>query len=224
MSRRKKQRAVGRAADPLLCGEYGNFTLTWDDTASIPPINDSLQAPTVTNPYHHLFFARGYVYIPTGLLPYSPISEPNVAMFLPISGLVPNAPFAGSVLPGEIGARARASVDAYWFQGYGAWFGCIQLGITRCLLQITGYQWDANMQQEVIAVRQNVSLPRCIAFINCQLTRVDFSEGFRNLSGIQFEMYLGGTGLPAIFIMDSLDLGWYNNSCSAGLLRIGHRK
>jgi hypothetical protein len=212
------------SSNPQYCGEYGNFTLTWDDTASIPPINNTLLAPTVTNPYHHLFFAKGYVYIPTGFLPYPPISPPNVAMFLPIAGLVPNMPFAGSVLGGEIGAGGRMMVDAYWFHAYAAHFGCIQLGITRCLLQISGYQYNAATGDEVLAARMNVSLPRCVAFINCRLTRVDFTPQFRNLSGIQFEMFSGGVGLPMAFIMDSLDLAWYNNSCSAGILRIGHRK
>ncbi|KAF2201213.1 hypothetical protein GQ43DRAFT_480912 [Delitschia confertaspora ATCC 74209] len=216
------RRQAEPSTNPLRCGEYGNFTLNWDETPQLRPVNDTLSAPTVTNPYHHLFFANGYVYIPTGFLPFPPVSPPNIAMFLPISGWLPNQPFAGTVLAGEIGAGPRASVDAYWFHAYAGHFGCLQLGITRCVLQISGLQWSPTQGAEVVTAQMSVELPRCIAFINCQLTRVDFTPEFRNLSGIQFEMFTGGLRIPTVFIQDSLELAWYNDTCSAGILRIGH--
>ncbi|KAF2195390.1 hypothetical protein K469DRAFT_698981 [Zopfia rhizophila CBS 207.26] len=100
------------AAEPISCGEYGNFTLTFDDSASGQPKDGTLAVNGMANPYHHLLYTNGYAYVPDAWEPYPAISQPNVAMFLPIGRLLPNTPFAGTLLPGEIGARHRASVDA----------------------------------------------------------------------------------------------------------------
>jgi hypothetical protein len=144
-------------------------------------------------------------------------------MFFPGPALLPNEPFAGDVLPGEIGAGPRASVNAYWFDAYSAFFGCDDDGPTDCVMQISGYQYDASTDKEVLAAQENATIPTCPGFKNCHLTPVSFSDQFRNLSGIQFEAFINGTG-PKIFMMDSLAMGWVNNTCSAGILRIGNRK
>lgn len=175
------------------------------------------------NPYHHLFYANGFTYVPDKWEPYPAISQPNVAMFLPLgSSLLPNSPFAGTLLPGELGAGPRASVDAYWFDAYGGYFGCALNGVTPCTLRISGYRWDATQGQEVVAAEQNVTIPPCWGYIKCKLVRVDFDARFRGLSGIQFNAYTRLLGIPQIFFMDALQLAWWNNTCSAGILRIGH--
>jgi hypothetical protein len=212
------------AAEATLCGEYGKFTLNFDDTTVGAEDNDLLPINGMTNPYHHLFYANGFTYVPDKWEPYPAVSQPNIAMFLPLGGsLLPNTPFAGSMLPGEIGAGPRAQVSAYWFNAYSGFFGCALNGITPCTLRISGYRYDATLKQEVVAVEQNVTLSPCWGYIGCRLTQVNFTSEFRALSGIQFNAYTYNLGIPEIYMMDDLGLEWYNNTCAAGILRIGHR-
>lgn len=210
--------------EPLLCGESGNFTLTFDDTVVGNDDDLLLVANGMTNPYHHLFYANGFTYVPDKWEPYPAISQPNVAMFLPLTGrLLPNTPFAGTLLPGELGAGPRASVNAYWFNAYSGYFGCALNGLTACILRISGYRYDEILREEVLVVEQNASIPACWGYINCRLTQIFFNEQFRALSGIQFNAYTWGLGIPQVHMMDDVQMEWYNNTCSAGILRIGHR-
>ncbi|KAF2878083.1 hypothetical protein BDV95DRAFT_479548, partial [Massariosphaeria phaeospora] len=209
---------------PTLCGESGNFTLTFDDVTVAPVDRGHLTINSLNNPYHHLFYANGFTYVPDRWEPYPAISQPNVAMFLPLSGaLLPNNAFAGTLLPGELGAGPRASVNAYWFSAHSAYFGCALNGLTACTLRISGYRYDSTLRQEVLVAEQNATLPPCWGYINCRLTRVVFSERFQALSGIQFNAYTANLGIPQMYMLDSLQMAWYNNSCAAGVLRIGHR-
>jgi hypothetical protein len=209
---------------PTSCGESGNFTLNFDDTV-VGPNEDLLPVVNgLASPYHHLFYANGYTYVPDKWEPYPSVSQPNVAMFLPLAGrLLPSQPFVGTLLPGEIGAGPRASVSAYWFNAYSGYFGCALSGLTPCSLRISGYRYDSILKEEVLAVEQNVILPACWGYINCRLTQVSFNDQFRGLSGIQFNAYTAGLGIPQVHMMDDLQMEWYNNTCSAGILRIGHR-
>ncbi|KAF2735383.1 hypothetical protein EJ04DRAFT_400064, partial [Polyplosphaeria fusca] len=209
---------------PPKCGEYGNFTLTFDDAATGSSNSSNLLPVTgMTNPYHHLFYANGFVYLPDKWEPFPAISQPNVAMYLPIrAALLPSKPFAGSMLAGEIGAGPRASVDAYWFHAYAGYFGCALNGITPCTLYISGYRYDPLLRKEVVVAQQNATIPACYLYIGCKMTRVDFGEKFRGLSGIQFNAYTYNLGIPQSYMMDSLEMEWANSSCAAGILRIGH--
>ncbi|KAH9861508.1 hypothetical protein J1614_011255 [Plenodomus biglobosus] len=209
--------------EPTLCGESGNFTLTFDDTVVGNDDNLLLVANGMKNPYHHLFYANGFTYVPDKWEPFPAISQPNVAMFLPLTGrLFPNMPFAGTLLPGEIGAGPRASVNAYWFNAYSAYFGCALNGLTPCTLRISGYRYDTVLKEEVLVVEQNATIAACWGYINCRLTEVFFNDQFRALSGIQFNAYTYNLGIPQVHMMDDLQMEWYNNTCSAGILRIGH--
>ncbi|OAL51878.1 hypothetical protein IQ07DRAFT_506677 [Pyrenochaeta sp. DS3sAY3a] len=210
--------------EPTWCGEAGNFTLTFDDTVVGGDDALPLVASAMKNPYHHLFYANGFTYVPDKWEPFPAVSQPNVAMFLPLTGrLFPNTPFAGTLLPGELGAGPRASVDAYWFNAYSGFFGCALNGITPCTLRISGYRYDAVLKEEVLVVAQNATIPPCWGYIKCRLTEVLFSEGFRGLSGIQFNAYTYNLGIPQVYMMDDLHMEWYNSSCTAGILRMGHR-
>lgn len=211
------------AAEPTSCGESGNFTLNFDDTTVSGGDGGILPVSGLKNPYHHLFYANGFTYMPDKWEPYPAVSQPNVAVFLPIgTSLLPASPFAGTLLPGELGAGPRASVDAYWFNAYSGFFGCALNGVTPCALRISGYRYDSTLKQEVLAVEQNVTIPPCWGYINCKMTQVAFNPNFRELSGIQFNAFTNKLGIPQMFMMDDLQLEWYNNSCSAGILRIGH--
>jgi hypothetical protein len=212
------------APGPTSCGESGNFTLDFDDTVVGPGDNTVLSVNGLRNPYHHLFYANGYTDVPDKWEPYPAISQPNVAMFLPLTGrLFASQPFVGSLLPGEIGAGPRASVSAYWFNAYSGFFGCALNGITPCLLRISGFRYDNVLKEEVLVAEQNVTIPACWGYIGCRLKQVLFHDEFRALSGIQFNAFTAGLGIPQVHMMDDLQMEWYNNTCSAGILRIGHR-
>jgi hypothetical protein len=208
---------------PTSCGESGNFTLNFDDTTVGPTADNVLTVKGLRNPYHHLFYANGYTDVPDKWEPYPAISQPNIAMFLPLSGrLLPNQPFTGFLLPGELGAGPRASVSAYWFNAYSGYFGCALNGITPCLLRISGYRYDGVLKEEVLVAEQNTTIRPCSGYIGCRLTQISFNDEFRGLSGIQFNAYTAGLGIPQAHMLDDLQLEWYNNSCSAGILRIGN--
>ncbi|OAL01325.1 hypothetical protein IQ06DRAFT_293418 [Phaeosphaeriaceae sp. SRC1lsM3a] len=209
---------------PTSCGESGNFTLTFDDTTVNSSGDHVLTVTGLRNPYHHLFYANGYTDVPDKWEPYPAISQPNVAMFLPLTGrFLPNQPFAGALLPGELGAGPRASVSAYWFNAYSGYFGCALNGLTPCSLRIWGYRYDASRKEEVLVAEQNTTIPACYGYIGCRLSQVTFNEHFRGLSGIQFNAFTAGLGIPQVHMMDNLQMEWYNNTCSAGILRIGNR-
>ncbi|KAF2259450.1 hypothetical protein CC78DRAFT_475391 [Lojkania enalia] len=201
------------------------FNITFDDaTFVVQNRSTALPLSPLTNPYHHMFFANGFVYMPDSWEPYPSISQPNVAMVLPFGApLLKSIPFAGSLLPGEFGAGPRAAVSAYWFNAHSGYFGCALNGITPCTLRISGYRYDPVGKKEVLAAEQTVSIPACPLYIGCKLMRVDFNEGFTGLSGIQFNAYTGVLNVPQVFMMDSLGMEWWNNTCEAGILRIGHR-
>ncbi|KAL1656177.1 hypothetical protein SLS61_001249 [Didymella pomorum] len=209
-------------AEPTDCGESGNFTLSFDDATVGPNEENLLVVNGMKNPYHHLFYANGYTYVPDKWEPFPAVSQPNIAMFLPLPGrLLPNTAFAGTLLPGELGAGPRASVPAYWFNAYSGYFGCALNGLIPCTLRISGYRYDAVLKQEVLVAEQNATLPACWAYVNCRLTQVFYNDHFRALSGIQFNAYTYNVGTPQVHMMDDLQMEWYNNTCSAGILRIG---
>lgn len=211
------------SASPTVCGESGNFTLGWDDEPSFAPSNANTSAsPTyapVFNPYHHMFFSNGYAYAPPPSDPYPPISAPRLAVFLPNASAISDStgsPDAGGERPGELGAGPRASLNAFWFNAYSAYLGCDNSGTQPCSLQISGYAWNGT--DESLVAQQTATLPACADMVNCTLTQVVFDEGFsHNLTGLQFAATVGG--IMQVFYMDNLSMGWYNNTCAAGLQR-----
>ena len=212
---------------PLVCGESGNFTLNWDDEPAFNPEDPRVDPwVPVFNPYHHMFFSNGYAYIPPGAdgEPFAAISSPHLAIFLPnLTETDIGSPNAAGENPGEIGAGPRASLDAFWFDAYSVYAGCDNAGPNDCTFTITGYVYDAVELKQVSAVTQRASLAPCGGgMLNCSLTQLTFDGAFRGLSGIQFDARVGGE--EAIFLLDNLELGWFNNTCAAGLLRQRSRK
>ena len=165
---------------PSSCGESGNFTLTFDDTVVGDDNSILLVANGMTNPYHHLFYANGYTYIPDMWEPYP------------------------------------------WFNAYSAYFGCALSGLEPCTLRVSGYRYDPVLKEEVLVAEQNATIPACWGYIDCHLTQIFFNDQFRALSGIQFNAYTYLLGIPQVHMVDDLQMEWYNNTCSAGILRIGH--
>lgn len=211
------------AATPTVCGESGNFTLGWDDEPSFTPSSANTSASVtyapVFNPYHHMFFSNGYAYAPPPSGPYPPISPSRLAIFLPNASAISDttgSPNAGGERPGELGAGPRASLNAFWFTAYSAYLGCGNAGSEPCSMQISGYSWNGT--GESLVAQQTASLPACPGLVNCTLTNVEFDPSFQTgLTGLQFAAMVGG--VMQVFYMDSLSMGWYNNTCAAGLRR-----
>lgn len=168
---------------------------------------------------------------------FSAVSEPTMAVWMTIYNDTdtgsPNAGAQGqtALMPGEIGAGPRAFSDVFWFNAYGAYFGCLVDSGNPCHLVVNGYTWDEDSRIEVPYSGMRHDIPICPDYRNCSMTYVSFDEGdFEGLSGIQFQMYQDEhPELPSKlewrdFVMDSLSLGWYNNTCEAGLTRISQRK
>ncbi|KAE9972994.1 hypothetical protein EG328_004652 [Venturia inaequalis] len=215
------------APSPTACGEVGNYTINWDDEPLFvqPKNSTSTLFPPVFSPYHHLFYANGFSYLapPAGGFPFPATSSPNTAVFMPdlvIDATAKNHSVikTENLLPGEISAGRRA-IDKIWtFDAYGADLGCENENSSPCAMTITGYAFDANTTSEYPIAQQKVELPACDSHIlhSCTLKHVDL-QGFRGLSGIQFEATVSGR--QSIFVLDSLNLGWCDNSCAAGLKR-----
>lgn len=204
------------AASTEACGEVGSFVLSFDDLPSFNPQNqtDITQQPPVFSPYHHLSFSEGYVYAPKPTEPFSPVSSPNVAVFL-ASGSGMRA--SGALHQGEIGDGPRSSLPAYWFDAFSVYIGCDNAGPSNCTVSLTGYTWSPSANDEVQSVQQNTTISPCPGFKDCQLEKVDFPSSFRGLSGLQIQASVEGES--QMFFVDNLVLGWTNNTCAAGQQR-----
>ncbi|KAF2147036.1 uncharacterized protein K452DRAFT_282023 [Aplosporella prunicola CBS 121167] len=204
-------------------GDFGKFTLKWDDVPGwSPEDNNTYTFPPVWNPYHHLIFANGYGYVPPPNEPFKPVSAPHMAIFLPNQTTTAlEHPHAGILPPGGIGAGPRASQSAWWFDVYSSYFAC-DTATEPCTIQAIGYQYKPNIKEEYPRVMQNFSIPACPKNFTteCELKKVDFEPGFRALSSIQFQAFFEGNSSRQVFVMDDLALGWANNTCEAGLMRL----
>ena len=121
----------------------------------------------------------------------------------------------------RIGASLRGSSSVFWFNAYSAYLGCDNAGPDVCTMQVTGYVWQASSRGEVPAFHQNVTLPACPGYKDCKLQKVEFARSMVGLSGIQIQAFVRGE--QRMWYMDDLAMGWYNNTCAAGLLRLQSR-
>ncbi|KAL2351343.1 hypothetical protein BJ546DRAFT_853929 [Cryomyces antarcticus] len=212
------------APTPKVCGESGNFTINFDDEPMFTPSNNAtFQAPPVFNPYHHLYYANGFSYIPPPTDPFPPDSPPRLAMYLSNDTGDIGSPNAGGMKPGELGAGPRGATNAYWVDAWSVYLGCDNEGPTDCTMVLSGYRWDTATGQETLHVQQNATLPPCPGYINCHLQHVVLDSEFTSLTGFQIQAFVNET-VDRTFFMDDLAMGWSNNTCAAGLLRISSRK
>ncbi|KAI9816614.1 MAG: hypothetical protein M1827_001747 [Pycnora praestabilis] len=220
--------STSSAATPLPshCGEYGNFTLNFDDLPRFSPTNnDTASFPPIFNPYHHLFFSGGFAYAPPPTDPFPPISPPLLAIFVANvtaseGSLVTfdnGNPYTGDEAFGEFGAGPRLADSAYWVDVYSAYVGCDNGGPDDCTITFDGFTYGASTDEEVLAVSQTFTFPPCPGFVDCHLTLVELGEGFRGLTGIR--MLASVAGVPKIWFMDNVQMTWSNNTCAAGLER-----
>jgi hypothetical protein len=101
----------------------------------------------------------------------------------------------------------------------GAWLGCDNDGPKPCVFNVTGSTWDSKIGDDVETYNTQIELPECPNFKDCKLQHVDFPDNFRGLSGIHIQAFANNK--PVMFFMDNLALSWYDNSCEAGMQRMG---
>jgi len=152
--------------------------------------------------------------VPPPTDPFPPISPPQLAVYRVDNNTnVDGSPDAGAESIGEFGAGPRSSESAYWIDAYSAYLGCSNAGPRDCTITINGYDAVSSTR----AVYQTVTQPPCHGLKNCTLALVEFSAGFRNLSGIQILAAVNDR--PVTWYMDDLQLGWSNNTCAAATER-----
>jgi len=81
----------------------------------------------------------------------------------------------------------------------------------------TGYQYNAATGLDEVSVTEHFPQPPCANFQKCTLRQIFFSEQFQGLSGLSF--YAVVEGQQKIFFIDTIEMAWWNNTCSAGLER-----
>lgn len=213
--------ATASALPSTGCGEYGDFMLDFDNlpnfTSDDEDENDITQAPPIFSPYHHFTFSEGYVYAPDPKVPFEPISEPHIAVFLPDGQGMRASQARKTEADGEISDGPYESSSAFWFDAFSAWLGCDNEGPETCTLVMQGYTYSDKEKDEVLSYTQNATLPGCPGFEDCQLQKVLFPADFRSLSGLQIQAYVGNE--EKRFFMDDVAMRWTDNSCEAGLLR-----
>ena len=147
--------------------------------------------------------------------PFPPISPPQLAVYRVNNNTdVDSSPDAGDESIGEFGAGPRSSESAYWIDAHSAYLGCSNAGPGDCTITINGYDAASSTR----TVYQTVTQAPCPGLKNCTLALVEFTPGFKNLSGIQILAAVNDR--PVTWYMDDLQLRWSNDSCAAHLERI----
>lgn len=212
------------------CGETGPFTINWDDQPMyVQDTEDDPPYAPVFNPYHHLFFANGFSYYApdfslTNPGTYDPVSGPNVAIYRvdPSKTIDDRDDRVGKMMPGQIGAGPRAYDQTYWFDASSASLGCDNGGSAPCNMTISGYTWNEASQSERKTVVQYAQIAPCNQLEDCILEHVDLN-GFTGLSSIRFEAIVDGATLKS-WVIDNLNVAWFDNSCEAGVKRASVKK
>jgi hypothetical protein len=120
--------------------------------------------------------------------------------------------------PGDITDGPYDGLPAFWFNAQSAWLGCDNEGPDPCVFNVTGSTWDPKVGDDVETYNTQIEVPPCPNFNHCPLQHVSFPDNFNGLSGIQLQAFVKNK--PVMFFMDDLALGWYDNSCEAGMQRM----
>jgi len=230
------------AVPSATCGEVGPFeinvgsfrlalpSLTNVQFDNLPAYstdnNDTADFPPIFNPFDHLFWGDGWTYVPPPIEPFPPQSGSQLAEFIPSpASNDTGSPDAGLIPSSSFGAGPRNYDSQYWFNATSVYVGCDN-GATdpdiMCDFVATGYQWDPETREERVVVTQHFPQPPCPNFKNCTLRQIFFNDEFTALTTLSF--YANVRGMIKIFFMDTIELGWYNNTCAAGLARSSSRK
>lgn len=208
------------------CGQIGEFDISFDDlpAQSVSP-NQTAGSPPIFNPFDHFFWEAGWTYGPPPAQPYAPHNGNQLAIYnITLSNQQPGSSNAGTIVKGGFSAGPRSSLDQYWFNATSAWVGC-QNNLTSplgvCDFVAEAYVWNNDTQVEQLIITQHFKLPLCQTE-HCDLQLITFSDKFEGLCTMSF--YANIDGQIRNFYVDDMEMGWWNNTCDAGLMRISSRK
>ena len=145
-----------------------------------------------------------------------------MAVFDPTKEAAPGSPYAGLVSKGGLGAGPRAYQKTFWFNVSAARLGCgDRAQDSSCVITISAVKYSAELEEEEVAEKVELSVPSCPEGETCRLALRELGDAYRGLSAIVFEGTVGGK--PVNVFLDDLQMEWYDNSCEAGLERVGSR-
>jgi hypothetical protein len=160
--------------------------------------------------------------------PYPPQNGTHLGEYVPFlatNSSASGSPDAGDVPGGAIGAGPRNYDSAYWFNIASAYIGCDN-GATdpsvTCDFVATGYKYEAATGTDEVVITEHFQQPPCPNFVDCALLQIFFNEQFQGLRAVSF--YAVVQGQQKIFFVDTLEMGWWNNTCAAGLERASGRR
>lgn len=143
-------------------------------------------------------------------------------MFDPSKEAAQGSPYRGLVSKGGIGAGPRASHKTFWFNVSAAHLGCgHRTKDSPCTITISALKYSTELEKEEIAEKVVFHVPSCLEGETCNLALRELGGAFEGLSGIVFEGTVDGK--PVDVFLDDLKMEWYDNSCEAGLERVGSR-
>jgi hypothetical protein len=174
------------------------------------------------NPYHQFGFSSGFTVVPPPTVPYVPSSKPLLLEFIPFFNTEGNNTQAGPDTPllgstGEISDGDNGITGCFAFNLYGASFGCNSTG-PDCDFTFTGYTFNVSSKVGTLIATQNYAIAACPSLTNCPLTPIELDNTFQELTYIRIKAEVAKE--QVVWWMDDLKLGWFNNTCAAGLCRL----
>lgn len=154
-------------------------------------------------------------------VPYLPASPSHLAVYIPTNDSATDnndgSPDAGLEVPGEFGSGPNSAYNEFWFNISSASFGCKDISPTvECAINVIGYVWNGT--EQVKGPSYASLIQSCPTGANCTMQALDLGNQFVGLSGLQIQAFVNAVEVP--FYLDDVEMGWYNDSCAAGLERL----
>lgn len=175
----------------------------------------------VFNPYHKFKFSNGFVVVPPPRVPYLPSSKPLLLEFIPNFTVNHTDEYSGPNSreygwSGDIGNADQGRIGCFSFNFYGVSLGCDSRA-ADCVFTFTGFRYNRATTLFETVTTQNIIVPACPQLMDCPLTVTTFGHKFENLDQIRANVSVAG--LPKIWWVDDVRLGWFDNSCTTGRCR-----
>ncbi|KAL1886134.1 hypothetical protein Plec18167_000063 [Paecilomyces lecythidis] len=188
------------------CGETADFQINFDRLPT-PPTPDLF--PPIFNPYDHFFFTSGWSYgISFG--GYSPASPPYLAVHQ-------QSPSLGTYGDAAFSVGPRLADDRFWFNASSLFFGCRGPELAYCEVTVSAFKYSPQATAEYKAYEHHYFIPACSKTSDCPLPRLDLNSKFKGLTGMAFSATVAN--ISVAWVIDDIQLGWYNNTCAAGEVR-----
>lgn len=174
-------------------------------------------------PSSRLEWGRSWTWGPPPDQPYVPVSGNTLAHSQSGANFTSNGPLAPHDVPSNgFGAGSRNSLTAYWFNMTGAFVQCDYSHAADgqpCTFYASPWKYDAVKGADVVqGASKSWTETKCTTS-PCHLNKIDdFGPEFEGLSAVSFYAVIAGVTVD--FCVDSLQMGWYNNTCEAGRMRL----